>query len=154
MAAEKLDWGGAVRSIAEAGKQIVSLEDQVKKSQDSSAANALWELDQVRGRINHALRRRRGDQNCFQLRTAANLSPGEGFTCAPKSRIATICRQHFRKPELRAALRLEHHEAGRKRRVDEFQCGRSRRGENAACARRFSLPVSAAACECVHACGG
>jgi LmbE family N-acetylglucosaminyl deacetylase len=55
MAAEKLDWPGAVRSIAEAGKHIAALEDQVKHSQDSRAANALWELDQVRERINHAL---------------------------------------------------------------------------------------------------
>jgi LmbE family N-acetylglucosaminyl deacetylase len=55
MAAERLDWPGAVRSIAEAGKQISSLEDQVKRFQDSRAANALWELDQVRVRINHAL---------------------------------------------------------------------------------------------------
>jgi LmbE family N-acetylglucosaminyl deacetylase len=54
-AAEKLDWPSATRSIAEAGKQISSLEDQVKKSQDSRAANALWELEQVRMRINHAL---------------------------------------------------------------------------------------------------
>jgi len=54
-AAEKLDWPAAVRSIAEAGKQITSLENQVKQSQDSRAANAAWELDQVRERINHAL---------------------------------------------------------------------------------------------------
>jgi LmbE family N-acetylglucosaminyl deacetylase len=55
VAAEKLDWPAAVRSIAEAGKQIAALEDQVRHSQDSRAANALWELDQVRERINHAL---------------------------------------------------------------------------------------------------
>jgi LmbE family N-acetylglucosaminyl deacetylase len=55
MAAEKLDWPAAVRSIAEAGKKIAALEDQVKHTQDSRAANALWELDQVRERINHAL---------------------------------------------------------------------------------------------------
>ena len=54
-AAEKLDWPGAVRSIAAAGKQIASLEDQVKASSDPRAADALWELEQVRGRINHAL---------------------------------------------------------------------------------------------------
>src|SRR5580692_2097670 len=41
MAAEKLDWPGAVRSIAEAGKQIASLQEQVKRSQDSSAAGGL-----------------------------------------------------------------------------------------------------------------
>jgi LmbE family N-acetylglucosaminyl deacetylase len=55
MAAEKLDWPSAVRCIAEAGKQIASLEDQAKGSPDSRAANAISELDQVRGRINHAL---------------------------------------------------------------------------------------------------
>ena len=52
---EKLDWLGAVRSIAEAGKQIASLEDQLKSSQDPRAADALWELGQVHERINHAL---------------------------------------------------------------------------------------------------
>jgi LmbE family N-acetylglucosaminyl deacetylase len=54
-AAEKLDWARAVRSIAAAGKQIASLEDQVKRSSDPRAADALWELEQVRERINHAL---------------------------------------------------------------------------------------------------
>ena len=54
-ATETLEWDAAVRSIAAAGKQIVKLEDQVKQSQDPRAASALWELDQVRGRINHAL---------------------------------------------------------------------------------------------------
>jgi LmbE family N-acetylglucosaminyl deacetylase len=55
MAAEKLDWPGAVRSIAAAAKQIASLEDRVKSSQDPSAEGGLWELAQVRERINHAL---------------------------------------------------------------------------------------------------
>ena len=55
MAAEKLDWPGAVRSIAAAGKQIASLEDRVKSSPDPRAADAEWELAQVRERINHAL---------------------------------------------------------------------------------------------------
>src|SRR5579862_9209837 len=41
-AAEKLDWPGAVRSIAEAGKQIASLEEQVKRSKDSRGPEALW----------------------------------------------------------------------------------------------------------------
>jgi len=54
-ATEKLDWPGAVRSIAAAGKQIASLEDQLRRSQDSSAMGGLWELEQVRERINHAL---------------------------------------------------------------------------------------------------
>jgi len=55
VAAEKLDWPGAVRSIAAAGKQIASLEDRVKASQDPRAKDALWELEQVRERIDHAL---------------------------------------------------------------------------------------------------
>jgi LmbE family N-acetylglucosaminyl deacetylase len=55
MAAEKLDWPGAVRSIAAAGKQIASLEDRVESSTDPRAADAQWELAQVRERINHAL---------------------------------------------------------------------------------------------------
>jgi len=54
-ATETLEWDAAVRSVAAAGKQIVKLEDQVRQSQDPRAANALWELDQVRARINHAL---------------------------------------------------------------------------------------------------
>jgi LmbE family N-acetylglucosaminyl deacetylase len=54
-ATETLEWDAAVRSIAAAAKQIVKLEDQVKQSQDPRAANALWELEQVRARINHAL---------------------------------------------------------------------------------------------------
>jgi LmbE family N-acetylglucosaminyl deacetylase len=55
MAAEKLDWPGAVRSIAAAGKQIAALEARVKSSPDPRAADAQWELAQVRERINHAL---------------------------------------------------------------------------------------------------
>jgi LmbE family N-acetylglucosaminyl deacetylase len=77
-AAEKLDWPGAVRSIAEAGKQIVSLEDQVKRSQDSSAAGGLWELGQVRDRINHAL----ADATAIKIVSNADRSElvaGESF---------------------------------------------------------------------------
>ena len=55
LATEKLDWPGAARSIAAAGKQIASLQDQARNSQDSRAADALWELEQVRERINRAL---------------------------------------------------------------------------------------------------
>ena len=55
LAAEKLDWPGAVRSIAAAGKQISALEARVKSSADPRAADAQWELAQVRERINHAL---------------------------------------------------------------------------------------------------
>jgi LmbE family N-acetylglucosaminyl deacetylase len=79
MAAEKLDWPGAVRSIAEAGKQIASLEDQVKRSQDPSAAGALWELEQVRDRINHAL----ADAAAIKIVSNADRSElvaGEGFS--------------------------------------------------------------------------
>ena len=79
MAAEKLDWPGAVRSIAEAGKQIASLEDQVKHSQDSSASGALWELEQVRERINHAL----ADAAAIKIVSNSDRSElvgGEGFS--------------------------------------------------------------------------
>jgi len=48
MAAEKLDWAGTVRSIAAAGKLIAALEDQVKRAKSPEAANAEWELAQVR----------------------------------------------------------------------------------------------------------
>lgn len=79
IAAEKLDWPGAVRSIAEAGKQIASLEDQVKRSQDPSAAGGLWELEQVRERINHAL----ADAAAIKIVSNADRSElvaGEGFS--------------------------------------------------------------------------
>jgi LmbE family N-acetylglucosaminyl deacetylase len=79
VAAEKLDWPGAVRSIAEAGKQIASLEDRVKGSQDSSAAGAVWELEQVRERINHAL----ADAAAIKIVSNADRSElvaGEGFS--------------------------------------------------------------------------
>jgi LmbE family N-acetylglucosaminyl deacetylase len=55
LAAEKLDWPRTVRSIAAAGKQIAALEDRVRSSQDSRAADALWELARVHERIDHAL---------------------------------------------------------------------------------------------------
>jgi LmbE family N-acetylglucosaminyl deacetylase len=79
MAAEKLDWPGAVRSIAAAGKQILQLEDRVKSSKDSRAADALWELEQVRGRIDHALT----DAAAVKIVSNADRSelvPGENFS--------------------------------------------------------------------------
>jgi hypothetical protein len=75
---EKLDWPGAVRSIAEAGKQIASLEEQVKQSKDSRAENAVWELDRVRERINHAL----ADAAAIKIISNSDRSElvaGEGF---------------------------------------------------------------------------
>lgn len=79
VAAERLDWPGAVRSIAAAGKQIAALEDRMKSSQDSRAADALWELAQVRERINHAL------ANAAAVKIVSNsdrseLVAGENFT--------------------------------------------------------------------------
>ena len=79
LAAEKLDWPGAVRSIAEAGKQITSLEEQVRHSQGPRAADALWELQQVRERINHAL----ADAAAIKIISNADRSElvaGESFT--------------------------------------------------------------------------
>jgi LmbE family N-acetylglucosaminyl deacetylase len=99
MAAEKLDWGGAVRSIAEAGKQIVLLEDQVKRSKDSSAAGALWELDQVRERIKHAL----ADAAAIKIVSNSDRSElvaGEGFTVRAEVAHRSGVPATFSKPEL------------------------------------------------------
>jgi LmbE family N-acetylglucosaminyl deacetylase len=99
MAAEKLDWPGAVRSIAEAGKQIVSLEDQLKKSQDARAANAIWELDQVRGRINHAL----SDAAAIKIVSNSDRSElvaGEGFHVRAEVVHRSGAPATFSKPEL------------------------------------------------------
>jgi LmbE family N-acetylglucosaminyl deacetylase len=78
MAAEKLDWPGAVGFLGEAGKQIAALEDRVKQSQDSRAAGALWELGQVRERIDHAL----SDAAAIKIVSNSDRSElvaGEGF---------------------------------------------------------------------------
>jgi LmbE family N-acetylglucosaminyl deacetylase len=99
MAAEKLDWPGAVRSIAEAGKQITSLEDQVKRSQDSSAAGGLWELEQVRQRINHAL----ADAAAIKIISNADRSElvaGEGFSVRVEVTHRNDSAATFSKPDL------------------------------------------------------
>ena len=99
MAAEKLDWPGAVRSIAEAGKQIASLEDQVKHSQDPRAADALWELDQVRERINHAL----ADAAAIKIVSNADRSElvaGEGFNVRAEVTHRSDVPATFSKPDL------------------------------------------------------
>ena len=99
MAAEKLDWPGAVRSIAEAGKQIVSLEERVKRSPDSSAAGALWELEQVRERINHAL----SDAAAIKIVSNSDRSElvaGEGFSVRAEVIHRNDVPAAFSKPEL------------------------------------------------------
>jgi LmbE family N-acetylglucosaminyl deacetylase len=99
MAAEKLDWPGAVRSIAEAGKQIASLEDRVKSSQDPSAAGGLWELEQVRERINHAL----SDAAAIKIVSNADRSElvaGEGFSVRAEVLHRDGVPATFSKPEL------------------------------------------------------
>jgi LmbE family N-acetylglucosaminyl deacetylase len=103
MAAEKLDWPGAVRSIAEAGKQIASLEDQVKRSQDPSAAGGLWELEQVRERINHAL----SDAAAIKIVSNADRSElvaGEGFSVRAEVVHRDGVPATFSKPELALPL--------------------------------------------------
>jgi len=88
-----------VRSIAAAGKLIVALEDQLKQSKDSSAANALWELDQVRGRINYAL----SDAAAIKIVSNANRSElvaGEGFTVRAEIAHRKELPANFSKPEL------------------------------------------------------
>ena len=97
--AEKLDWPAAVRSIAEAGKQIASLEDQVKQSQDSRAANASWELDQVRERINHAL----ADAAAIKIVSNSDRSElvaGEGFNVRAEVTHRADAPAVFSKPSL------------------------------------------------------
>ena len=99
MAAEKLDWPGAVRSIAEAGRQIATLEDQVKHSQDSSAANGLWELEQVRERINHAF----ADAAAIKIVSNADRSElvaGESFTVRAEVAHRNDIHATFSKPDL------------------------------------------------------
>src|ERR1700722_18855326 len=99
MAAEKLDWPGAVRSIAEAGKQIASLEEHVKRSQDSRAASALWELEQVRERINHAL----ADAAAIKIVSNSDRSElvaGEGFSVRAEVSHRNDLQATFSKPEL------------------------------------------------------
>jgi hypothetical protein len=99
IAAEKVDWDAAVRNIAEAGKQIASLEDQVKKSKDPSAASALWELEQVRGRINYAL----SDAAAIKIVSNADRSElvaGEGFSVRAEIAHRNDLPASFSKPEL------------------------------------------------------
>jgi LmbE family N-acetylglucosaminyl deacetylase len=99
IAAEKLDWAGAVHSIAEAGKQIASLEGQVKRSRDSSAAGALWELEQVRARIDHAF----ADAAAIKIVSNADRSElvaGEGFSVRVEVAHRNDVAATFSKPEL------------------------------------------------------
>jgi LmbE family N-acetylglucosaminyl deacetylase len=99
MAAEKLDWPGTVRNIAGAGKEIASLEDQVKRSQDSSAAGGVWELEQVRERINHAL----ADAAAIKIVSNADRSElvaGEGFSVRAELAHRSGVPATFSKPDL------------------------------------------------------
>jgi LmbE family N-acetylglucosaminyl deacetylase len=99
IAAEKLDWPDTVRSIAQAGKQIVSLEDRLKRSQDPSAANGLWELEQVRERINHAL----ADATAIKIVSNADRSElvaGESFTVRAEVARRNNLPATFSKPDL------------------------------------------------------
>ncbi len=99
IAAEKLDWGGAVRNIAEAGKRVAALEDQLKKSKDATAASALWELEQVRGRINYAL----SDAAAIKIVSNADRSElvaGEGFSVRAEIAHRKDLPANFSKPEL------------------------------------------------------
>ncbi|MBZ5645198.1 MAG: PIG-L family deacetylase [Acidobacteriia bacterium] len=99
MAAEKLDWPGAVRSIAEAAKQIATIEDQVKKSQDGRASDALWELGHVHGRIDHAL----SDAAAIKIVSNSDRSElvaGEGFHVRAEVIHRNGVPATFSKPEL------------------------------------------------------
>lgn len=54
-AALELDRGAAARSLAEAGKEIAGLQERVSKQGGNESGGALWELEQVRSRIDLAL---------------------------------------------------------------------------------------------------
>jgi len=78
-AAEKLDWPAAVRCASDAGKQIAALEAQVKKSPDPRASVALFELGQVRERIDQVI----VDAAALKIISNADRSelvPGEGLS--------------------------------------------------------------------------
>ena len=99
MAAEKLDWAGAVRAIAEAGKQIAALEDKLKDSKDPQAADSKWELDQVRERINYAL----SDAAAIKIISNADRSDlvaGESFTIRADVTHRAAIPATFSKPDL------------------------------------------------------
>jgi LmbE family N-acetylglucosaminyl deacetylase len=51
----ELDRVAAAKSLEDAGKQIASLRDAIAKQQGRGTSAALWELDQIRSRINNAL---------------------------------------------------------------------------------------------------
>lgn len=98
-ATEKLDWPAAVRSMAAAGKQIVSLEDRVKQSKDPRGADALWELEQVRGRIDHAL----ADAAAVKIVSNSDRSelvPGEKFSVRAEIKYRPDLPATFSKPVL------------------------------------------------------
>jgi LmbE family N-acetylglucosaminyl deacetylase len=98
-ATEKLDWPAAVRSIAAAGKQIAALEDRMKQTKDPRAADALWELGQVRGRINHAL----ADAAAIKIVSnseRSELVAGETFTVRAEVKYRADLPATFSKPVL------------------------------------------------------
>jgi LmbE family N-acetylglucosaminyl deacetylase len=50
-----LDRPAAAKSLAEAGNAVAGLQDHISKTGGAEAPNALWELDQLRKKIDHAL---------------------------------------------------------------------------------------------------
>ena len=97
--AEQLDWGRAVRSIAAAGKLIASLEDQTRHASDPRSADAVWELEQVRGRINHAL----ADAAAIKIISNADRSElvaGESFSVRVEVAHRSDVGATFSKPSL------------------------------------------------------
>jgi LmbE family N-acetylglucosaminyl deacetylase len=81
-AALMLDRVAAAQSLAEAGKQIGGLQDAIAKSSDEDAAAALWEIAQVRKRIDLAL----ADDIALPFEGQADrheLVAGEHFTVEP-----------------------------------------------------------------------
>jgi LmbE family N-acetylglucosaminyl deacetylase len=98
-ATETLDWPAAVSAIAAAGKQIASLEEEVKRSPDQRAADAMWELEQVRARINRAL----ADAAAAKIVSNSDRSElvaGENFSVRTEIKHRTDLPATFSKPTL------------------------------------------------------
>ena len=74
-----LDRTAAAHSLTAAGKQIAALRDQISSQSGDDKSQALYEIDQVRARIDHAL------EDVVSLSIAVNadrheLVAGENFT--------------------------------------------------------------------------
>jgi len=102
---------------AEAGKTDCVARKPSEAVARSRAANAVWELVQVRERINHALADA-AQSRSFKTPTGASSSQARASTCVPEVTHRADAQAIFSKPSLTVAVRMEHHKAGREGRHD------------------------------------